>query len=87
MKELSTFVKTVLSLTVVFSFYPHDTLRELYAYNPLTQFQEWFFQTIKPRIERNFIPEPEAFMTSVTLDYELMIIGQQLFLNFQRIDF
>ncbi len=69
MKELhSAFVKTVVSLTVVFSFYPPDNLREfLSPYNPVARLQEWFMQTIKPNIERNIFKEPETFMTTVTL--------------------
>jgi hypothetical protein len=69
MKELhSTFVKTVISLAVVFSFYPPDNLRELWSpYNPVDQLQEWFLQTIKPNIERHITQDPETFMTTVTL--------------------
>lgn len=70
MKELhSAFVKTVISLAVVFSFYPPDNLRELWSpYNPVDQLQEWFLQTIKPNIERHITQEPETFMTTVTLE-------------------
>ncbi|XP_046645897.1 lipase lipl-4-like [Daphnia pulicaria] len=66
MKELhSAFVKTVISLAVVFSFYPPDNLRELWSpYNPVDQLQEWFLQTIKPNIERHITQDPETFMTT-----------------------
>jgi hypothetical protein len=64
-KELSSFVKTLITLAIVFSLGPYDTLRELSPYNPFAQLQEWFLQTIKPRMERNVVEIPEAFMTSV----------------------
>lgn len=76
MKELSTYIKIAISLAVAYSFYPHDSSRQLPAFvsSPLTQLQQWFFETIRPRMERNVIAVPEAFMTTVTFDKNKQII-------------
>ncbi|XP_057368505.1 gastric triacylglycerol lipase-like [Daphnia carinata] len=66
MKELSTYVKIAISLAIAYSFYPHDSSRQLPAFvsSPLTQLQQWFYDVIRPRMERNVIAVPEVFMTT-----------------------
>ena len=68
MKEVSTLVKCFITLTIAYCFLIPEVQRVLLPHliiNPFSHLQPWLWQLIQPRIERNLVQTPEAFMSTV----------------------
>lgn len=69
MKEVSSssLVQFVVTFTIVYCFLIPKTDKILpdFVTNPFGEIKQSFLNFIKPRIERNVIQAPEAFMTTV----------------------
>ena len=72
MTEVSTLVKCFITLTISYCFLTPEVQRVLLPHlitNPFSHLQQWFWQYIQPRIERNLVQVPEAFMSMVQVYY------------------